>query len=238
MHSNTTAAACECTAVEWKSTAAFYSIVWACKASMQHEGTQRRFVVLWLLNRRTMWFLFFFFRYCVLAKTDIENRSFLLHFLKLSTCYLHSKYTAPRGCGSLSLIKTKKKSTLCFIALPSMNWSMCVWDFWGTCSLWNHFTVTVPAFRGSWTVIITSDTLLTSPKETEHNDVLLANTREELHVRAHNAFWVSFFIFRLFLMISISGFGTRGSTVSLHSPAQRSLCYRSHLCLFSHLRQS
>lgn len=80
-------------------------------------------------------------------------------------------------------------------------------------------------------MIITSDTLLTSPKETEHNDVLLANTREELHVRAHNAFWVSFFIF-------ISGFGTRGSTVSLHSPAQGSLCYRSHLCLFSHLRQS
>lgn len=178
-----------------------------------------------------------FFHYCFLAKTDIENRSFLLHFLKLSTCYLHSKYTAPRGCGSLSLIKTKKKSTLCFIALPSMNCVRHLRDLQSLKSFWIT-TVTVPAFRGSWTVIITSDTLLTSPKETEHIDVLLANTREELHVRAHNAFWVSFFIFRLFLMISISGFGTRGSTVSLHSPAQRSLCYRSHLCLFSHLRQS
>lgn len=226
MHSNTTAAACECTAVEWKSTVAFYSIVWACKASMQHEGTRRIFVVLWLLDRRTMWFVLFF-HYCVLAKTDIENRSFLLHFLKLSTCYLHSKYTAPRGCGSLSLIKTKKKSTLCFIALPSMNCVRHLRDLQSLKSFWIT-TVTVPAFRGSWTVIITSDTLLTSPKETEHIDVLLANTREELHVRAHNAFWVSFFIFRL----------TRGSTVSLHSPAQRSLCYRSHLCLFSHLRQS
>lgn len=236
MHSNTTAAACECTAVEWKSTVAFYSIVWACKASMQHEGTRRIFVVLWLLDRRTMWFVLFF-HYCFLAKTDIENRSFLLHFLKLSTCYLHSKYTAPRGCGSLSLIKTKKKSTLCFIALPSMNCVRHLRDLQSLKSFWIT-TVTVPAFRGSWTVIITSDTLLTSPKETEHIDVLLANTREELHVRAHNAFWVSFFIFRLFLMISISGFGTRGSTVSLHSPAQRSLCYRSHLCLFSHLRQS
>lgn len=55
-----------------------------------------------------------FFHYCVLAKTDIENRSFLLHFLKLSTCYLHSKYTAPRGCGSLSLIKTKKEEHFVF----------------------------------------------------------------------------------------------------------------------------